>query len=63
MMGILWNLGGIFTRSGGILIAVHEFGHFWVARRCGVFVERFSIGFGKALWRKVGKEVPNIRWL
>lgn len=55
MMGILWNLGA-FLLALGILIAVHEFGHFWVARRCGVFVERFSIGFGKALWRKVGKD-------
>jgi len=37
----------------GILVTVHEFGHFWVARRCGVRVEKFSIGFGKTLfsWR------------
>lgn len=55
MMGILWNLGA-FLLALGILIAVHEYGHFWVARRCGVFVERFSIGFGKPLWRKVGKD-------
>ena len=34
-----------------ILIAVHEFGHFWVARRCGVKVLRFSIGFGTPLYR------------
>lgn len=36
-----------------ILVAVHEFGHFWVARRCGVKVLRFSIGFGPPLfgWR------------
>jgi regulator of sigma E protease len=33
-----------------ILVAVHEYGHFWVARRCGVKVLRFSIGFGKALF-------------
>ena len=55
MMGVLWNLGA-FLLALGILIAVHEFGHFWVARRCGVFVERFSIGFGKPLWQKVGKD-------
>ncbi|MDO7672089.1 MAG: site-2 protease family protein, partial [OM182 bacterium] len=30
----------------GILVTVHEFGHFWVARRCGVKVLKFSIGFG-----------------
>ena len=37
----------------GILVTFHEFGHFWVARRCNVRVEKFSIGFGKTLfsWR------------
>tara|TARA_X000000950_G_scaffold106947_1_gene134797 strand:+ start:119340 stop:120701 length:1362 start_codon:yes stop_codon:yes gene_type:complete len=35
----------------GMLVTIHEFGHFWVARRCGVKVERFSIGFGSALFR------------
>ena len=36
----------------GVLISFHEFGHFWVARRCGVKVLRFSIGFGTPLWRR-----------
>ena len=37
----------------GILVTFHEYGHFWVARRCNVRVEKFSIGFGKRLfsWR------------
>ncbi len=35
----------------GILVTIHEYGHFWVARRCGVKVLRFSIGFGRALYR------------
>ncbi|HEY5717373.1 MAG TPA: sigma E protease regulator RseP [Motiliproteus sp.] len=35
----------------GILVTIHEYGHFWVARRCGVRVLRFSIGFGKGLVR------------
>ena len=39
-----------------ILITVHEFGHFWVARRCGVKVLKFSIGFGKPVWKKLGKD-------
>lgn len=39
----------------GILVAVHEWGHFYVARRCGVHVERFSVGFGKPLWRRKDK--------
>ena len=36
----------------GILIAVHEFGHFSVAKLCGVKVNEFSIGMGPALWKK-----------
>ena len=33
-----------------VLVSIHEFGHFYIARRCGVKVHRFSIGFGKVLW-------------
>ncbi|WP_340620938.1 sigma E protease regulator RseP [Xenorhabdus siamensis] len=54
-MDILWNLAA-FIVALGVLITVHEFGHFWVARRCGIYVERFSIGFGKALWRRTDKQ-------
>ncbi len=36
----------------GILVTVHEFGHFWVARRLGVKVLKFSVGFGRPLWSK-----------
>ncbi|MEH5748812.1 sigma E protease regulator RseP [Citrobacter freundii] len=54
MLSILWNLAA-FIVALGVLITVHEFCHFWVARRCGVRVERFSIGFGKALWRRTDK--------
>jgi regulator of sigma E protease len=39
-----------FIVAIGILVAFHEFGHFWVARRVGVKVLRFSIGFGKVFW-------------
>ena len=39
-----------FSLAIGVLVAFHEFGHFWVARRVGVKVIRFSIGFGKKLW-------------
>lgn len=38
-----------------VLVFVHEYGHFWAARRCGVKVQRFSIGFGKVLLRKKDK--------
>ncbi|PHM61921.1 sigma E protease regulator RseP [Xenorhabdus ishibashii] len=54
-MDILWNLAA-FIVALGVLITVHEFGHFWVARRCGIYVERFSIGFGKVLWRRTDKQ-------
>ncbi len=40
----------------GLLILIHELGHFFVARWCGVGVERFSIGFGPVLLRWRGKE-------
>ena len=39
-----------------VLVFVHEYGHFWAARRCGVKVLRFSIGFGTVLFRKVDKQ-------
>ena len=54
MLAFFWSLGA-FIIALGILVAVHEWGHFYVARRCGVQVERFSIGFGKPIWRKVSK--------
>ncbi len=41
-----------FVVTLGILVTVHEMGHFWVARRLGVKVLRFSIGFGKPLWSR-----------
>ncbi len=37
-----------------VLVTVHEFGHYWVARRLGFKVLRFSVGFGRALWTRVG---------
>lgn len=40
----------------GILVAFHEYGHFWVARKCGVKVLRFAIGFGPALARWKGRD-------
>ncbi|MGR8978802.1 MAG: RIP metalloprotease RseP [Gammaproteobacteria bacterium] len=39
-----------FIVTIGVLVSFHEFGHFWVARKAGVKVLRFSIGFGKVLW-------------
>lgn len=47
-----------FIVAIGILVAVHEFGHFWVARRLGIRVLRFSIGFGKPLWQRTAGKDP-----
>lgn len=44
----------------GVLVTFHEFGHYWVARRCGVKVLRFSVGFGRAIWSRVDRE--GIEW-
>lgn len=41
-----------FIIALSLLVVVHEFGHYWVARRCGVKVLRFSVGFGPKLWSK-----------
>ena len=52
LLGSIWWL----IVSIGILVTFHEFGHFWVARRLGVHVIRFSVGFGKPLWSRFGKD-------
>lgn len=45
-----------FLVAIAILVAVHEYGHYWMARRMGIKVLRFSIGFGKVLWSRTGKD-------
>ncbi len=46
-----------FVVAISVLVVVHEFGHYWVARRLGVKVLRFSLGFGKPLWmRRFGRD-------
>jgi len=51
MMDVLQQILA-FIVAIGVLVTFHEFGHYWVARRCGVKIVRFSIGFGRALWTK-----------
>src|SRR6218665_3072959 len=50
-MNMLYMVCGLLVALG-VLVTFHEFGHFWVARRCGVKVLRFSVGFG----------IPLVRW-
>ena len=51
-MTLLWSVLG-FVVAVSLLVAVHEYGHFWAARKLGFKVLRFSVGFGPALWRRV----------
>jgi len=44
-----------FIVALGILVSIHEYGHFWVARRVGIKVLRYSVGFGRALYTRRGK--------
>jgi regulator of sigma E protease len=52
-MSFLWIVFW-FVIAVGLLVTVHEFGHFWVARRLGFKVLRFSVGFGKPLLTRIG---------
>lgn len=63
-MGILLQILA-FLFAIFLLVTVHEYGHFWIARRFGVKTLRFSIGFGKPLWRRLGKDGTEyvIAWL
>ena len=55
MNDLLFSVAG-FVLAIGLLVAVHEFGHFWVARQLGIKVLRFSIGFGRALWSRTARD-------
>ena len=52
VLGSIWWL----LVALGLLITFHEFGHYWVARRLGVRVLRFSIGFGRMIWTKTATD-------
>jgi len=54
-MIFFWNLI-FFVIALGVLVSIHEYGHFWVARKLGVRVLTFSFGFGKPLLQKIGKD-------
>ena len=60
MMDFLQHLAA-FVFALGVLITFHEFGHYWVAKRCDVKILKFSIGFGKPLWKKYfGKDKSEL---
>lgn len=62
-MSILHNIF-FFILAIGVLVTFHEFGHYWVARKLGVKVLRFSVGFGKPLisWRRK-KDSDNVEYV
>jgi regulator of sigma E protease len=55
LLPFFWSLGS-FLLAIVILIAVHEWGHFYLARKLGVRVLRFSIGFGRPLWSRTDRQ-------
>jgi len=60
--GILTSLVA-FVVAIGVLVTVHEFGHFWVARRLGFKVLRFSLGFGKPLLMRVSRDADKVEYV
>ena len=52
LLGSIWWM----IVSLGLLVTFHEFGHYWVAKRCGVKVLRFSVGFGRPLWSRRNRD-------
>ena len=55
---ILWGIIGI-----SLLVTIHEYGHYWVARKLGFKVLRFSVGFGKPIWKRVGRAPDHIEYV
>lgn len=53
---MMLKFAAAFLVAIGVLVAVHEFGHYWVAKKLGFKVLRFSIGFGKPLLTRVGRD-------
>jgi len=63
-MSVIHNIF-FFIVALGVLVTFHEFGHYWVARKAGVKVIRFSIGFGRPLfcWRRTAADGDEIEYV
>lgn len=59
MSDIIWNICG-FIVAISILVCIHEYGHYWMARRLGVKVLRFALGWGKPFWTHRAKD--GVEW-
>jgi regulator of sigma E protease len=55
MFDVLFKLASFLVVTG-ILVAWHEYGHFWMARRFGIKVIRFAVGFGPNIWQRTGSD-------
>jgi len=62
-MNLTWTSIPAFIIAIGVLVAVHEFGHYWVARRLGFKVLRFSVGFGRPLAKFIGRDADRIEYV
>ena len=60
ILGFTWNYIVVFLIVLTILVFVHEYGHYWVAKRNGVRVEAFSVGFGPEIWGR--NDASDTRW-
>ncbi len=60
ILGFTWNYIVVFLIVLTILVFVHEYGHYWVAKRNGVRVEVFSVGFGPEIWGR--NDNTGTRW-
>lgn len=62
-MSAAWQQLLYFLVAMGLLVTVHEFGHFWVARRLGFKVLRFSVGFGRPLFKWYGRDADRTEYV
>lgn len=61
-MNVFWYLLW-FLVAVSLLVTIHEFGHYWVARRLGFKVLRFSVGFGTPLWKRIGRDPDRVEYV
>src|SRR6185436_4371478 len=61
-MEVVWSIVG-FVLAVSLLVTVHEFGHFWVARKLGFKVLRFSVGFGKPILKWIGRDPDRTEYV
>ncbi|NND65027.1 MAG: RIP metalloprotease RseP [Gammaproteobacteria bacterium] len=55
ILNMIWMLAAALAALA-ILVAVHEYGHFWVAKKLGFYIQEFAIGFGKPIWQYTGRD-------